>query len=112
MLICSVTSTFFVPFCHNTHIIKHFELSEFIMSGEVKTIARALRSASMNTIPNGDLTFLELNGRRLIERVYDGEELKDQRMVAPGLREGSTAAYAIAKDRVSSWVTQLLAARI
>ena len=72
------------------------------MSGEVKTIAHALRSASMNTLPNGDITFLEILGRRLVEKVYDGEELKDQRMVAPGLREGSTAAYAITKDRVSS----------
>ncbi|EWG36083.1 hypothetical protein FVEG_00244 [Fusarium verticillioides 7600] len=69
------------------------------MSGEIKTIARALRSASHNTLPNGDLTFLEIQGRRLIEKVYDGEELKDQRMVAAGLREGSTAGYAVAKDR-------------
>ncbi|KAF4956002.1 hypothetical protein FGADI_4175 [Fusarium gaditjirri] len=69
------------------------------MSGEIRTIARALRSASHNAVPNGDLTFLEFQGRRLIERVYDGEELKDQRMVASGVREGSTAAYAVAKDR-------------
>ncbi|KAL5618068.1 hypothetical protein FOVSG1_000290 [Fusarium oxysporum f. sp. vasinfectum] len=70
------------------------------MSGEIRTIARALRSASHNTLPNGDLAFLELQGRRLVEKIYDGEELKDQRMVATGLREGSTAAYAVAKDRV------------
>ncbi|KAF5534014.1 hypothetical protein FMEXI_11521 [Fusarium mexicanum] len=70
------------------------------MSGEIKTIARALRSASHNTLPNGDLTFINIQGRRLVEKVYDGEELKDQRMVATGLREDSTAAYAIAKDRV------------
>ncbi|RKK68939.1 hypothetical protein BFJ69_g13186 [Fusarium oxysporum] len=70
------------------------------MSGEIRTIARALRSASHNTLPNGDLAFLEFQGRRLVEKIYDGEELKDQRMVATGLREGSTAAYAVAKDRV------------
>ncbi|RBR13719.1 uncharacterized protein FIESC28_08079 [Fusarium coffeatum] len=70
------------------------------MSGEVRTIARALRSASLNSTPNGDLTFLQIQCRRMIERVYDGEELKDQRVVATGLREGSTAAYATAKDRV------------
>ncbi|KAF5628842.1 hypothetical protein F52700_7935 [Fusarium sp. NRRL 52700] len=70
------------------------------MSGEIKTIARALRSVGHNTLPNGDLTFLEIQGRRLIEKVYDGEELNDQRMVAVGLRENSTAAYALAKDRI------------
>ncbi|KAF5981174.1 hypothetical protein FBULB1_4886 [Fusarium bulbicola] len=70
------------------------------MSGEIKTIARALRSAGHNTLPNGDLTFINIQGRRLVERVYDGEELKDQRMVATGLREDSTAAYAVAKDRI------------
>jgi hypothetical protein len=75
------------------------------MSGEIRTIARALRSASHNTLPNGDLAFLELQGRRLVEKIYDGEELKDQRMVATGLREGSTAAYAVAKDRVSTGLT-------
>ncbi|KAJ4129106.1 hypothetical protein NW768_007637 [Fusarium equiseti] len=69
------------------------------MSGEIKTIARALRSASLNTLPNGDLTFLQFAGRRLIEKVYDDEELKDQRVVAVGVRKDSTAAYALAKDR-------------
>ncbi|KAF5714602.1 hypothetical protein FMUND_7319 [Fusarium mundagurra] len=69
------------------------------MSGEIRTIARALRAASHNTLPNGDLTFLEIQGRRLIEKVYDLDELKDQRMVAAGLREDSTAAYAVAKER-------------
>ncbi|KAG5813358.1 hypothetical protein H9Q74_012738 [Fusarium xylarioides] len=69
------------------------------MSGEIRTIARALRAAGHNTLANGDLTFLEIQGRRLVEKVYDGEELKDQRMVAAGLREDSTAAYAVAKDR-------------
>ncbi|KAF4439392.1 ankyrin repeat [Fusarium acutatum] len=69
------------------------------MSGDVRTLARALRSASHNTLPNGDLTLLEIHGRRLVEKVYDGEELKDQRMVANDLREDSTAAYALAKDR-------------
>ncbi|SCV33372.1 uncharacterized protein FFB14_04470 [Fusarium fujikuroi] len=69
------------------------------MSGEIRTIARALRAAGHNTLPNGDLTFLQVQGRRLIERVYDGDELKDQRLVASGLREGSTADYAVAKDR-------------
>ncbi|KAF5595982.1 hypothetical protein FPCIR_4248 [Fusarium pseudocircinatum] len=70
------------------------------MSGEIKTIARALRSAGHNTLPNGDLTFLWIQGRRLVEKVYDGEELKDQRMVGVGLRESSTAAYALARDRI------------
>ncbi|KAH7269212.1 uncharacterized protein BKA55DRAFT_682305 [Fusarium redolens] len=69
------------------------------MSGEIKTIARALRSASHNTLPNGDLVLLSNQGRRLIEKVYDGDELKDQRVVAAGVKEGSTAAYAVAKDR-------------
>jgi hypothetical protein len=70
------------------------------MSGDVRTVARALRAASHNTLPNNDLTFLEIQGCRLIERVYDCEELKDQRMVAAVLREESTAAYAVAKDRI------------
>ncbi|KAF4487877.1 hypothetical protein FAGAP_11273 [Fusarium agapanthi] len=69
------------------------------MSGEIRTIARALRFAGHNTLPNGDLTFINIQGRRMAERVYDGEELKDQRMVATGLREDSTAAYAVAKDK-------------
>ncbi|KAH6967541.1 hypothetical protein EDB82DRAFT_548958 [Fusarium venenatum] len=47
------------------------------MSGKIRSIAR----------------------RRLVEKVYDGDELKDQRMVAVGLREGSTAGYAVANDR-------------
>ncbi|KAI1023260.1 hypothetical protein LB503_000124 [Fusarium chuoi] len=70
------------------------------MSGEIRTIARALRSASHNTLPNGDLSFLEVQGRRLIEKIYDYDYLKDQRMVANGLRENSTAAYALAKDSI------------
>jgi hypothetical protein len=76
------------------------------MSGEIKTIARALRSASHNTLPNGDLVLLSNQGRRLIEKVYDGDELKDQRVVAAGVKEGSTAAYAVAKDRVSTDLAQ------
>lgn len=82
------------------------------MRDEIRTIARALRSASHNALPNGDSTFLEIQGSRLVERVYDGEELRDQRTVATGLRQDSAAAYALARDRVSSGVTQLLATRL
>lgn len=98
----SIAIEFSVPLYHIIHITKPLEPRQFIMSGEIRTIARALRAAGHNTLPNGDLTFLQVRGRRLIESVYDGDELKDQRMVASGLREGSTADYAVAKDRVST----------
>lgn len=87
---------------HIIHTTKPLEPRQSIMSGEIRTIARALRSASHNTLPNGDLSFLEVQGRRLIEKIYDYDYLKDQRMVANGLRENSTAAYALAKDSVST----------
>lgn len=99
---CSVSIEFFVSLYHIIHFTKPLEPRQSIMSGEIRTIARALRAASHNTLPNGDLTFLEVQGRRLIEKVYDGDELKDQRMVASGLRENSTAAYAVARDSVST----------
>ncbi|KAF9766415.1 hypothetical protein IL306_001201 [Fusarium sp. DS 682] len=70
------------------------------MSGEIKTIARALRSASHMTLDNGDLLLLSNQGGRLVEKVYDGEELKDQRTAAAGVKEGTTAGYARSKDRV------------
>jgi hypothetical protein len=71
------------------------------MSREIQTIARALRSESHLTHENGDLLLLIIEGRRLIEKVYDDGELKDQRMVAVGVMEGTTAAYATVQYRVS-----------
>ncbi|KAL3584392.1 hypothetical protein FPOAC2_14172 [Fusarium poae] len=77
------------------------------MRGESRTIARALRFASHNVLDKGDITFLEVYGRRLVAKVYDGDERKDQRMVTVGLRNCSTADYSSRQAEYSSDETRI-----
>ncbi|KAF4331810.1 hypothetical protein FBEOM_14419 [Fusarium beomiforme] len=72
------------------------------MSAEIQFIGRALNSASHITLENGDFVLLIEQNGRLIEKVYDGDELKDQRMVVRGVKEGATAGYAISNDRIQA----------
>ncbi|KAI1458921.1 hypothetical protein F4805DRAFT_456313 [Annulohypoxylon moriforme] len=68
------------------------------MSGPIKTIARILESAGSNALNNNELSLLTVNGTRLVENIYDGEALKDQRKVADGVKSGSFAVYIISQS--------------
>ncbi|KAJ4325818.1 hypothetical protein N0V84_003367 [Fusarium piperis] len=70
------------------------------MSGQVKTIVRVLRSAGSVTLGNGNLVLLGVENGRLIEKIYDGDDLKDQRKVADNVKDGSSAVYAVSEKNV------------
>ncbi|KAK2591379.1 hypothetical protein QQS21_010923 [Conoideocrella luteorostrata] len=70
------------------------------MSGQVKTMVRVLRSAGSITLANGNLVLLSLESGRLVEKIYDGDDLKDQRKVADGVKNGSSAVYAASENNV------------
>ncbi|RGP76304.1 hypothetical protein FLONG3_5350 [Fusarium longipes] len=67
----------------------------------IRNIARALKVASYSyDDQTGQILHLINQGSHLIEKVYDDEELIDQRMVANGVRENGPAAYVKEGDRV------------
>lgn len=75
------------------------------MSSQVKTIVRVLRSAGSITLGNGNLVLLSIESGRLVEKIYDGDDLKDQRLIADNVKDGSSAVYAASEKNVSSVFT-------
>ncbi|KAI8716971.1 hypothetical protein NCS52_00992000 [Fusarium sp. LHS14.1] len=70
------------------------------MSSQVKTIVRVLRSAGSITLGNGNLVLLSIEAGRLVEKIYDGDDLKDQRLIADNVKDGSSAVYAASEKNV------------
>ncbi|KAI1090237.1 hypothetical protein F5B19DRAFT_464342 [Rostrohypoxylon terebratum] len=71
------------------------------MSEQVKTIVRILESAGSNARNDGELSLLTHEGALLIENIYNGESLQDQRKVADNVKPGSLAVYTISENKAS-----------
>ncbi|CAG9949195.1 unnamed protein product [Clonostachys rosea f. rosea IK726] len=75
------------------------------MSGQVKTIARILQAAGSAIQANGNLVLLNVENGHLVERIFDGEELKDQRLVVDGVKSGASAAFVVSDNHASHYFT-------
>ncbi|CAH0045250.1 unnamed protein product, partial [Clonostachys solani] len=68
------------------------------MSGQVKTIARILQAAGSAIQANGNLVLLNVENGHLVERIFDGEDLKDQRLVVDGVKSGASSAFVVSDN--------------
>lgn len=87
-------------------MIGYFILSKLVptnpskMSSQVKNLVRCLQAVGSTAKGDGGLCLLSQSGSRLIENIYSGEELDEQRTVAEDVKENTSAVYIVLEDKV------------
>lgn len=66
----------------------------------VGNIVRTLQSVNSSVTEDGQLCLLSLEGDRLIENIYDNEELLSQRCVTNNTKHNSSAVYMMSESSV------------
>ncbi|KAI0389629.1 hypothetical protein F5Y17DRAFT_113347 [Xylariaceae sp. FL0594] len=69
------------------------------MSGPIKKLVRGLQAVGCTALAAGGSCYLSQDGSRLVEKIYDGEDLQNQRPVADNARAGASAVYVTTKEK-------------
>ncbi|KAI0102604.1 hypothetical protein GGR51DRAFT_527056 [Nemania sp. FL0031] len=69
------------------------------MSGQVKKLVRCMQAAGSTSLADGSLCLLSEDEGQLVERVFNNEELQNQRFVADGIRANPSASYVASEKK-------------